>query len=192
MSAIETRREMEEVSFFFFLVLSFRFIFHKSLLFQDVSKYTLEYAVATGTLTSTESHVVRLPVSFRKCPWGWTLLGHNMSERRHKLARWAGWAQPVSGLRSEANTPGMKCQCNVIESSVLIRVFILKLLKVLMRGRLSSTVGLRNTRVVMSSTVVWGSCCILGTVTTNHSPCCPLPPLSHGACRSCRTSCACP
>lgn len=133
MSAIKNRREMEEVSFFFFIVLSFCFIFHESLLFQDVSKYTVEHAVATGILTGTESHVVRLPASFRKCPWGWTLLVHNMSERRHKLARWAGWAQPVSGPRSEANTPGLKCQYNVIGSSVLIRVFILKLLKVLMR-----------------------------------------------------------
>lgn len=35
----------------------------------------------------------------------------------------------------------------------------------------------------MSSTVVWGSCCIRGTVTTNHSLCCPLPPLATGCVR---------
>lgn len=65
-------------SLFYFLFPSLCFIFRNCLLFQDVSKHTLDHTVVTRTLTRTESHVVRLSGTLRKCLWVWTMLVHNM------------------------------------------------------------------------------------------------------------------
>lgn len=71
-------------SLFYFLFQSLCFIFHKSLLFQDLSKYTL---IVNETVTSTESHIATLPGTLGKRLCLWTeLAGHVRRE-----AREVGW-----------------------------------------------------------------------------------------------------
>lgn len=150
-------------SIFYFLVPSLCFICHESLLFQDVSKYTLEHTVVTGTLTSTETHVAGLPGSLRKRLWARVDPAAAQHVQREGISLVGRLGLAASGLWSEGSTPGLEYRFNVIGS--FIRIFILiKLLKVLTIEGLESMVGLGDTEVAVSSTGIWDPCCGLGGV----------------------------